>query len=336
MAEGRGKKCLEAVRQATVEPLLFIYMFGAVLSDPTQQALIYRKVCIRHLNAMTPAAINATSWLMNSIGSTNTSSNSVGSTFGVSNDDICDNLKNESYRDLETAVQADASHWFLYAALCFEIPSVLVAFFYGSLSDHFSRKLSLIVPIIGQSIAVSNWIANSFYPAAPMGYLLIGPLISGCFGGWVTLLVGSMSYLSDISTDAERTSRIAIAEACIAFPIAMSFFVSGVYLEATSFAVVLSTTLALYLVCIGYACVRIREPPGRVREGATWGGVWRKVFGPSAVAAALKGVFRQRTLNRRRQLIVLFASLVIGMISNERKYTGVNINVLNHLSIGQV
>ena len=290
MAEGKAKTCVEKLRMATVEPLLFLYMFAAVLSEPTQQALIYRKICLRHLND------------------------------SVNDSSICDNLKNESYRDLETAVQSDASHWFLYVALCFEIPSILVAFFYGSLSDHFSRKLTLVVPIIGQSVAISNWIINSMYPDAPMVYILIGPLVSGCFGGWVTLLVGCMSYLSDISSDADRTARIAIAECTISLPIALSFFVSGIYLEKTSFQVVLSTTLILFIISIVYSLLWIREPPNRKVRKATCHNICTEVLGPSAVANALKSVFRKRELNRRKQLIVLFASLVIGMISNERKY----------------
>ena len=96
-----------------------------------------------------------------------------------------------------------------------------------------------------------------------MGYLLIGPLVSGCFGGWVTLLVGSMSYISDVSTDINRTGRIAVAECAIALPISLSFLVSGIYLEKTNYQTVLSTTLVLYFVSIIYSLVWIGEPPGR-------------------------------------------------------------------------
>ena len=286
MADEKQKTCLEKLRIVTIEPIFVMYMFGAVLSEPTQQALIYQKICLRHVN----------------------------------DSDICDNLKNESYGDLETIVQSDASHWFLYAALCFEIPSILVSFFYGSLSDHFSRKLTLIVPIIGQLIAISNWIANSMYPEAPLGYLLIGPLVSGCFGGWVTLLVGCMSYLSDVTTTENRTARIAVAECFIALPIALSFFVSGIYLENTNYPTVLSTTLVLYVASILYSLVWIREPPNRNVKPATCQNICSEVLGPSAVKAALKSVFRKREMNRRNQLIVLFASLFVGMISTEREY----------------
>ena len=145
--------CLAKARIVTVEPILFLYHFAVILSDPTQQALIYNKICYQ--------IVNDTS--------------------------ICDNLKNESNRDIEIQVQSHASHWFLYTALCFEIPSILIAFVYGSLSDHFNRKVALIAPVIGQMISISNWIAVSMYPDSHLGYLLVGPIISGFFGGWVTM-----------------------------------------------------------------------------------------------------------------------------------------------------
>ena len=261
-------------------------MFGAVLSDPTQQALLYQKVCRQRFN----------------------------------DSSICDNLKNESNKEYEDIVQSDASHWFLYAALCFEIPSVLVAFFYGSLSDHFSRKITLIIPIIGQIIAISNWIINSLYPDAPIAYILIGPLVSGCFGGWVTLLVGCMSYLSDVSSEKTRTARIAVAECTIALPISLSLFVSGIFLEKTNYQTVMGTTLLFYILSIMYTLLWIQEPPDRKVKKPTAKTLCQEVFGPSAVKSAIMSVFRPREMNRRKQLIVLFASLFIGVVSTERKY----------------
>jgi PCFT/HCP family folate transporter-like MFS transporter 1/3 len=132
------------LRLVTVEPILFLFMFAAFLTAPTVQALVYRKVCLQHFNIS-----------------------------------ICDNLKNPEHEDAEDTVQALASHWYMAENLCYEIPSILTSLVYGNVSDHISRRLAIMLPLIGQMLSSLNYIANSAIMNLPVGCILIGPLVSG-------------------------------------------------------------------------------------------------------------------------------------------------------------
>ena len=128
-------------------------------------------------------------------------------------------------------MQSEASHWILYEHLAFELPSLVVSFLYGFLSDHVSRKIALILPIIGQVLCMSNYIIQSVYIDAHIGFLLIGRVISGVFGGWISCCLASFSFISQITSPDNRTVRISIAEGCISFAIALSVFISGMLLN---------------------------------------------------------------------------------------------------------
>ena len=106
-----------------------------------------------------------------------------------------------------------------------------MSFFYGSLSDHVGRKMTLILPTIGQAISMANYIIQSVHMEYHVGYILIGRMISGIFGGWIGCCLASFSYLSAVTSPDTRTVRISLAEGCISISISISFFISGVILD---------------------------------------------------------------------------------------------------------
>ena len=270
-------------RAIHVEPILFFFMFGTSLLWPTIQALIYRKVCLKKFNQS-----------------------------------ICDNLSNSSYKDEENMVQTDAAHWFLLENICFEIPSIIFTFFYGSLGDNVSRKLTLILPAVGQIFSAANYIVNAMYIDLHVGYILIGPLFSGIFGGWVTCNMASFSYLSDVTPEKNRTFRIAIAEAIISTSLASSFFFGGMILDHTSFPFVFSLGLTMFIFAILYTVFRIRDTDqGRRRRGIpNCGEVCKATMAPKQIKDTLGCVFRKREKNGRSHVLVSMAVLVTTIISS--------------------
>ena len=131
--------------------------------------------------------------------------------------------------------------------------------------------------------------------------------------------VGCMSYLSDVSTVENRTGRLAVADWASCIALSLGLFVSGIYLDATDYQTVMSTTLVLYFVTVIYILVWIKEPEHRVRQESTRMDICSKVFGPQAILGTFKTVFRKRENNKRMQICVLFLSLSLGTISLQRK-----------------
>ena len=219
---------------------------------------------------------------------------------------ICDILHNETYHDLEDQVQTETSHWFLWQNLCYELPAILLSFLYGSLSDHYSRKLALALPSLGQAISMANYVLNSVYMHWHVGYLLVGQLISGLFGSWITCLLGAFSYLSEISTAEKRTVRISVAEGVLSVSIAISFILSGVILEKTSYPITFGLCICLYLCTILYIIIVLRERP---RDSAHVLPSCRDALGLHRIKEAFSCVFKYRLHNNRLKVLMILASL---------------------------
>lgn len=281
------KKIVEGLGAITVEPILFFFVFGSALILPCVKDLVYVKVCLSHFNKT-----------------------------------ICDNISDDAYVEQEDIVQSESSVWYLKENLCFEIPSILIAFYYGALSDRVSRKLALLLPAVGQVLSSINYLVNAAVFDLPVGYILIGPLISGLFGGWITCVMASFSYLSDISQQEWRTVRIAIGESMISASIAISYFSGGVILDKTSFVFVMGLALSMYVIVIIYTFLRIKELPlaGHIKpvEGGCCAS-FLTVIDPHRIKEALAVAFKRRTLHRRRHILIMLLCTCLSLISSTRE-----------------
>ena len=113
---------------------------------------------------------------------------------------ICNSLSNGSYETEENLVQASSSHWLLAAMLSHQIPAFFSSFIYGALSDRVSRKLVLLLPSIGHLLGAAVLFLNAVYPSWPLVAVLLSSVVSGVSGGFVTCLLASFSYLSEVGS----------------------------------------------------------------------------------------------------------------------------------------
>ncbi len=226
-------------------------------------------------------------------------------------DNICNNLMNETLTEEEDIVQTEASHWFMYESFCFEVPSIFVALFYGTISDSWSRKVSLILPVIGQSLSVITYIINVHFKDSHVGYILIGRLVSGLFGGWVTILMAVSSYLSAFTTEKTRTSRIAIMEGICSLTAAIAGLMSGIILDNTSFLFVFSLTLGIYFVTILYTIIFVKElEQDKQNRKENQNATTKRCSGlVNTATASLKCLFKKRRFNRRVHCCVIMACM---------------------------
>lgn len=204
-----------SLRDVTVEPVLFLYMFAANVVFPTLQALTYHKVCVQKFNAS-----------------------------------FCDQLKNVTFQqqnpDENDYVQSTTSHWILLANVAMTIPACFtVVLFLGSFGDKVGRKFPVVLPIIGAIVQALACLFNAAYPAAPLALLLIGPLLSGMCGGIIACLMGVFSYVTHIASAESKTMRIGIVESMIFMAGTLGVFLSGVMLDGTSFTFVFGFSAAL-------------------------------------------------------------------------------------------
>lgn len=192
----------------TVEPVLALFVMPSVLAMLATQNLNLDKACRVNLKF---------------------------------DDAVCTHLslrKRENHTFEEVEVQkliASVQGW--KSVIHTAIPTMLMLFI-GAWSDKTGRrKICMTVPIFGEFMTcVLNMINTYFFYEVPVELTVFMEVIFPAFtGGWYTLLLGTYSYLSDITTKETRTFRLGILSLCmtVSFPIGMGL--SGVLLKYTGY-----------------------------------------------------------------------------------------------------
>ena len=293
MANPQLPRVLRAVQSLTVEPLAVLYYMGLSFLSPTDNALWYLKVCLKlyHDNF------------------------------------ICDNLsKNESYAEMEKRVQTQNSEWNFYRTLCHGVPLMLVTFLYGSWSDRFSRRLPMLLSLFGLLINSVLYMLSSILPESSLGFLLLSNFIIGCSGGLLTMLVSTMSYISDISTPESRTTRISILYASSNIGSLIAFTLSGVIFDHSGFIVMYSICISLSLLGIVYTIVRVKDIKQRqdvkssvdtkeagkdVNSDPTKKEKWTKYWNISHVKDVVMVTVTKRENNHRAHILAVLTILLL-------------------------
>lgn len=240
------------LKSITVEPVMFLYMFGNFTQFITLQALVYDKVCLLNFN-----------------------------------ETICNNLNNKTFKMEEDLVQKTTSHWLLYTNLAMGIPSLFsVVLFIGPWGDRAGRKMPIVVSLIGAIFATGSAVLNALYMSAPLSYLLIGAILNGLCGGYIAALMSMYTYIAQVSTAENKTVKIGILEAMIFLSGTLGTAISGVMLDRTSYVFVFSLLTGTMVVAVIYTLLWVDNILPEVTEDKNTEGNWC-----SSVMGTVKDVF---------------------------------------------
>ncbi|KAL8619698.1 hypothetical protein ACOMHN_025784 [Nucella lapillus] len=267
------------LRDITVEPVLFLYMFASNIVFPTLQALTYFKVCVQKYNTS-----------------------------------FCQQLKNVTFQQEHAEendyVQSTTSYWILLGNIAMTAPACFtVVLFLGSFGDKVGRKFPIMLPIIGAIIHALASLLNALFPYAPLSLLLIGLLLNGICGGIIATLMAVFSYITHIAEPESKTMRIGIVESMIFMAGTFGVFISGVMLDNTSFTFVFGLGAGLQCLALVYVVVWLEDirPTEPVRP--------RRVCG-RWVMESLKemGQFVREKRGPRVRLVIFLLVLTIDLI----------------------
>lgn len=271
----------------TVEPVLFLFMVGSYMQYTAMQSLVYAKTCQ-----------------------------------GLYSRTVCDNLDLDEYKAARDAVQEDASYWMLYSNVALAVPSIITGVYIGTWSDLFGRKLPLLLPPLGQILAALVYMAMSAYDVVPVGFNVLANLLAGCLGGFSSMIMCCMSYMSAVTLRSSRTSRVSLLEAMQFLGGFIGPFVGSALFERAgrtwnfTALVVINATIVVYVV----ACVREVPPPRLPPAGGTPCQKLVRVFSLRHLLNAVLTAVKPRADSRRGYILALLAAAFVIMLNS----TGVN------------
>ena len=198
----------------TVEPVVFLYMFGLFLSLSVSQQYLFnrfgRELFASRLGYNGSFNVCMTTDLLNKY---------------IGND-------TQQHKKAGDVAEAKTAEINLVASLLGQLPAIFAALLYGPISDRTGRKPAML--IMASAAAVTglllvlmvhyNWSVYWILPIA---------VINSLAGGIPGLLTLVYSYIADISSHKWLTARLGIVEGVIFFGITLSLVTGGQWLETT-------------------------------------------------------------------------------------------------------
>ncbi|XP_051891429.1 proton-coupled folate transporter-like [Pristis pectinata] len=210
----------------TVEPALFMAMLAMVLQGPLTTQYIFQRV-----------------------------SAELG--FSGNRSRGC-NRSQGPEAELEREVEAMTSHWNLYINMGGFAVGLFSVTLLGPWSDRVGRRPILIVPALGLALQSAIYLIV-MCQELPVGYFLIGRLLSALMGDFNIILAGCFSYIADISDRQSRTIRVAMLESCLGIAGMFGSIIGGQWSKAQGYTNPFWLVLALNLATAVYSFAFIRE-----------------------------------------------------------------------------
>lgn len=268
---------LEVFRGVTLEPMLFLKMMAEgnfkVVSDTLEQD----RVCRINLNF---SKEECDSW-----------------------------IDNANFTYVKEAVQHRQNLFNYNQSIMDSVLPLLVVLFAGSLSDRHGRKPPMLGVLAGFVGLAAAYLAEALNPEWPVQVLYAGTLAVDLMGSWVVFNMAVYSYVADISTPETRTRRLAILDAVWYLGGPLGKLLGGWLYRLAGFAVVFAVSGSLWLVCLLYTLLLVREtvdrdaPKAEVEQDlgdARWGPLRH-------VVALCRTTFKERPRHGRLYLLVIVA-----------------------------
>ena len=275
-----AKKLFRLISWITVEPVQFLYCLMFTTCNIVRDNLFTEKVCILDLGYSEELCSNLTK-----------DTSSV-------NDSIVAEIQ-------DRVAELEAWDGFLVA-----VPSVFFCLFVGTWSDYNGRKLVLILPFVGNILSYIAYMLNLyFFYELNTNYLLLGSVL-GLFGSYTCLNLGLYGYVSDVTSDADRTTRLGVLNGVF----------SAAYVVGTTMGAQLYKNVGNYYVIFGISCLIgvtsilytiffVEESVSRSQEERES----HRFFDLGNIAESLKVAIKPRPQNGRLRILLLIANFSIFM-----------------------
>lgn len=239
-----------------VEPVVAIYLFATFLSYPVIQQYVYKRIWEETINS---------SFIDN-----NTMSH-------------CERNTSGPIYQKQKEVQEKASLFTMKMDLSGSLVSILVAFVLVSNGDRRGRKISLVLPVVGNFLTCTFFCFTAYY-SLPLSLLFASAFVGSFFGGMATFLGGAFSFVVDLcETEKQKTIRIAVVDFILGIMSGLGGLSSGYILKGAGFTWTFATLSLLHLIGLFYcACflgdtVQVSElQPRSLKEGLkeTFSGIY--------------------------------------------------------------
>lgn len=288
------KKIWRLRTKITVEPFVICYVLPSVLAGLAVQNMCLEKSCLVNLQY---------------------------------DEETCRHImqgRTQNYTEQEKKVQRMVTTMSSWSSPLQTAPPGILALFIGAWSDRTgNRKAFMIVPILGKLIsAIGVMLSAVFFRQVGMNETaLLEGLLPALAGGRVAMTMAVYSYISDITSESERTFRIGIVTAVLTLSKPVGLALSGIMTSNFGYKAVFVTACFIYMFGFIYILLRIKEKKKKTVDSTKLECV--SLFSLSDLVATVKVGFKAREGTHRVQVILILICymLIVGPLLGEAQLT---------------
>ncbi|CAL4063958.1 unnamed protein product, partial [Meganyctiphanes norvegica] len=175
-------------------------------------------------------------------------------------EDVCNNLNDHT--DVKKAMSKEAAVFQMYNGVIISLLPLFFILFMGAWSDKYGRKVPLVASMIGHLFYSGGYLFNSVIMKWPVEWLLLVALFESLGGGAVSFLTAANSYISDVTSEDTRTSRIGLANSIWFLGGPMGTLMGKFIFDAGGYKGVFGTSVVMHIVAIVYIIFYLPESHG--------------------------------------------------------------------------
>ncbi|KAL7648151.1 UNVERIFIED_CONTAM: hypothetical protein RMT77_000053 [Armadillidium vulgare] len=176
------------------------------------------------------------------------------------NSSTCSNLGNAT--EISNEVQVRFSVFAFYDGIIKSAIPLFFILFMGAWSDKYGRKVPLYTVQLGHFLNFLGLLLFSLAKSWPVEYMLIPTFLDSLGGGNVCFLTAANAYISDVTSESSRTSRVGLANSIYFLGGPIGTFMGKYIYEYGGYAAIFSTSLTLTTITLLYILFYIKESHG--------------------------------------------------------------------------
>ncbi|XP_062539925.1 probable peptidoglycan muropeptide transporter SLC46 [Armigeres subalbatus] len=235
--EARKSSHREWFRNVTVEPVTFVHSFGWSLSEIVLANQIVYQTCVATL----AEGDEETCSVMKQTGAANNETLAI---------------------YLEEEVQPYAAAVTMSIVLLTSVVPAVVALFLGPWSDKFGRRPVIAISSIGymlsQVLTATVCYCSSYYALSPWWYVVANIPVA-ISGGYSVFHAGIFSYISDVTTESNRTLRMGVLQGITMLGVLVGLLASNYMIGSVPATTMFSLSAAAMLASTLYLALYTEE-----------------------------------------------------------------------------
>nr|XP_053653493.1 proton-coupled folate transporter-like [Cherax quadricarinatus] len=174
--------------------------------------------------------------------------------------EVCANLS--AHPEESVRVQREFSIFTFYNSIIISVLPLIYVLFMGAWSDKYGRKIPILVTVVGHVMFAGGYLLSNWQTSWPVEVIYFVTFLEALGGTNAGILSSTVSYISDISKEAQRTSRISTANSMWFLGGPLGTLVGALVIKYSDYNMALGLVLLAYFLTGIYIVVFIKESHG--------------------------------------------------------------------------